>query len=116
MNLINKALIIILLTLVLILIALGLYTKYLHKALEDSEHDKNVQKVLMQQEKNRATTALYMCKKDLQLFKNTLEIEQETTQELTNKLKEEKDYEILASDKKSTSECYRDSNGGWVFK
>jgi Flp pilus assembly protein TadB len=116
MNLINNALFVVILSLALIATALGMYTKYLHEALEDAEHDKGVQKALLQQEKHRATTALYMCKKDLQLFKDTLEIEQETKQELTGKIEKEKDYEILASDKKSTSECYRDSNGGWVFK
>jgi hypothetical protein len=116
MNLTSKVLMSIMLGLVLIITALGLYTEYLYKRLKHVKHDRNVQKALLMNEKRKATTELYMCKKDLMLFRRELEVERDTNREIEEKINKGKDYEILATDKQDTCGCYRDNNGGWVFK
>jgi predicted Holliday junction resolvase-like endonuclease len=102
--------------LVLVITALGLYTEYLYKRLKQVKKERNVQKALLVSEKRRATTELYMCKKDLMLFRKELEVEKNTNEEIEEKINKGKDYEILATDKRDTCGCYRDPNGGWVFK
>jgi regulatory protein YycH of two-component signal transduction system YycFG len=113
MSLMNKVLLTIALFFVMIFTGMGLYIEHLQKRANKLQKENQIQKILLIREREKADKELYMCKKDMELMKKFSSIEKNTNKEIKHKIKKEKDYEILASDK--SCGCVFDGTG-WVFK
>jgi uncharacterized protein (DUF3084 family) len=113
MNILNRVLLVIILTLAALLLVGYWYLHLLEGQLARVKTELVLAKATIQYDKERLEIERRNCKSELQLVRKLARTEESTVKEIQTKVKKGTDYEILASDKPCG--CKFDGTG-WVFK